>query len=71
MKLSKFKVTEGFWKDQVGAFVRHEVKAVGTEAERVVAVVLHMAGNRLVEFKPEHVEAIADEPDAEAEADKE
>ena len=68
MKLSKFKVTEGGWKGQVGSFVREEVAKVvedGEEVEKVVAVVLHMAGSRLVEFKPEHVEAHV-EPEAEA-----
>lgn len=66
----KFKVTEGSWKGQTGTFVREDaVKVVegGKEVEKVGAVVLRMAGNRLVEFKPEHVEAVKAEPEAEAE----
>lgn len=66
--MSKVKVTEGSWKDQVGEFVREE-KAVfvedGEAVEKVVAVVARMASNRLVEFAAAHVEHVADEPVAE------
>ena len=64
--MSKFKVLEGSWKDQVGEFVRHEFEAAETEAEKVVGVVLKMPGARLVEFKPERVEAVEDEAESKA-----
>lgn len=67
--MAAFKVTEGSWKDQVGEFVRNEVEAAGDGTEKIVAVVLQMAGNRLVEFKPERVEAV--EPEAKPEAEPE
>ena len=69
--MSKFKVLEGAWKGQVGEFVRQEFDAAEAEAEKAVAVVLRMAGARLVEFAPERVEAVVEgEPEAKPEADK-
>ena len=65
--MSKVKITEGSWKDQVGEFVseiRGEVVEGEEVVEKVVAVVARMAGNRLVEFAPERVEHVADEPEA-------
>ena len=70
--MSKFKVLEGSWRGQTGEFVREEsakvveeVEGVAHEVEKVVAVVLRMAGTRLVEFAPERVEAVVeDEPEA-------
>ena len=63
--MAKFKVLEGSWKGQIGEFVRHEFDVADAQAEKVVGVVVRMAAGRLVEFKPEHVEPVADEPAAE------
>ena len=54
--MSKYKVLAGSWLGQIGEFVRHEAEGV----------VLRMTAGRLVEFKPEHVEPVAepDEPKA-------
>ena len=74
--MSKFKVLEGSWKGHVGEFVsevREKVVEVetkldaegkpqgfGKEVEKVVGVVLRMAGSRTVEFAPERVDMVVE-----------
>lgn len=62
--MSKVKILEGSWKDQVGEFVSELTEAAEEGEKKVVAVVARMAGNRLVEFAPERVEHVADEAEA-------
>ena len=57
--MARVKITEGSWKDQEG-------ERVG-EDELSGVVVVRMAGGRLVEFAPERVEAVEDEPEKDAE----
>lgn len=53
----RVKITEGAWKD-------HEGDLVSTDGSTTV---VRMAGNRLVEFNADRVEAVEAEPEADKE----